>query len=236
MEMDEAELRQQETDGLLDSHVQPDQSQVGSRSGTPSITGDPSEEENLPKGAYYHLNSKKLKTKQLKRVAQAMDLAVNASAEGTRRMIEGKLREMDRDPLEVQVVVQEMGEINLDHKGKFLTVEAIIDDYVPHIELRSALPRSKSGTRELSNPPPSVEMLTLELEGMSDELRRTKMALEEEQTRVTSQTEELAELREALQKDKQKVKRVWREKCEKSIVHEEQLEEKELRIRELQRQ
>ena len=29
MEMDEAELREQETDVLLDSHVQPDQSQVG---------------------------------------------------------------------------------------------------------------------------------------------------------------------------------------------------------------
>ena len=62
------------------------------------------------------------------------------------------------------------------------------------------------------------------------------MALEEEQTHVASQTEELAELRKAWQKAKQKVKRVWREKCEQSIVHEEQLEEKEQRIRELQRQ
>jgi len=78
MEMDKAE---QETDALLDLHVQRDQ--VGSQNGTPSITGDPSEEDDLPKEVYHHLNSKKLNMKQLKRVAQAINFAVNASAEGT---------------------------------------------------------------------------------------------------------------------------------------------------------
>ena len=163
--------------------------------------------------------------------AQAMDLAVNTSAEDTRRMIEEKIREIDQNPLVVQVAVQELGETYLVvYEGKILTVEAIIDNQVPHTDSRSEL-----GTRELSNSLPSVEMLTLKLESMSDELCCTKMALEE-QTRATSQTEELVELREALQKAKQKVKQVWQEKCEQSIVHEKQLEEKEQRIRELQRQ
>ena len=49
---------------------------------TPGVSGDSSEED-LPKGVYHHLNSRKLTTKQLKRIAQAMDLTVNESAEDT---------------------------------------------------------------------------------------------------------------------------------------------------------
>jgi len=159
--MDRTELSEPETDG---SHMQ-QQDSVRSQDGTPNVTEDSSEEQDLPKGAYHHLNSKKLNTKQHKRVAQAMDLAVNASAEDTHRMIEGKIREMDRNPLEVQVVVQDLVDKSVihlvDHEGKFLTVEAIIDDHVPHTQSRSALPCSELGTRNLLSSPNARMIITL---------------------------------------------------------------------------
>lgn len=49
------------------------------------------------------INSKKT---QLRHIT-ALGLAGNASAEDTRTMIEDKLREMDREPVDVQVVVQD---------------------------------------------------------------------------------------------------------------------------------
>ena len=55
------------------------------------IVSEPTDEFGLPEGSTYCLNSKKLKTKQLRRIAKALDLPSTASAEDTRRIIEGKL-------------------------------------------------------------------------------------------------------------------------------------------------
>ena len=71
-------------------------------------TLDPVNTEDLLDGTAYHLNSRRLKTRQLRRVAAAVGLTESASAEDTRTIIEGKLREMDKDPTEVQVVVRDL--------------------------------------------------------------------------------------------------------------------------------
>ena len=52
-------------------------------------------------------NSRRLKTRQLRRIAAALGVTVGgASAEDTRTIVEGKLREIDKNPTEVQVIVQ----------------------------------------------------------------------------------------------------------------------------------
>ena len=66
----------------------------------------PDSEELLPEGTTYSLHSKKLKTKQLQRIAGALGLARDVPAAQTRKLIEGKLVEMDRQPSNVQVIIQ----------------------------------------------------------------------------------------------------------------------------------
>ena len=90
-------------------------------------------ETTVPEGTTYHLNSKRLKTRQLKRIAAALGITESASAEDTRTIIEGKLREMDTDPSEVQVIIQEGDKDNgtlflMNNEGVILTVEAPIED------------------------------------------------------------------------------------------------------------
>ena len=59
------------------------------------IVSEPTDEFGLPKVPTYCLNSKKLKAKQLRGITEALDLPSTASAEDTRQIIEGKLRELD---------------------------------------------------------------------------------------------------------------------------------------------
>ena len=53
------------------------------------------------------MNSKRLKVQQLKRIAEALGvIAESASAADIRMIIDGKRRERDQNPVEVQVIVQ----------------------------------------------------------------------------------------------------------------------------------
>ena len=52
----------------------------------------------IPTGTMYHLNSKRLKTCYLQRIAAILGVAEYASTEDTRTAIEGKLWEMGKDP------------------------------------------------------------------------------------------------------------------------------------------
>ena len=70
------------------------------------ILSESPDEFTLPEGTTYHLNSKKLRVKQLRRIAEALNLPSTTSVEDMRRMIEGKLQELDREPTTMQVIVQ----------------------------------------------------------------------------------------------------------------------------------
>ena len=60
----------------------------------------------LPEGTAYHMNSRRLKTRQLRQIATALGATTeSASAEDTRIIIEGKLWERDKNPSEVQVII-----------------------------------------------------------------------------------------------------------------------------------
>ena len=47
---------------------------------------------------------------------------------------------------------------------------------------------------------------------------------------MQQQTEKLEELRATLAKEKQKAKRIWRQKCEQQLSHEEAIDEKDMEI------
>ena len=66
-------------------------------------------EHEWPEGTTYHINSRRLKTRQLKRIAATFGVPAESAAEDTRTIIiiEGKLRETGKDPNEVQVVVED---------------------------------------------------------------------------------------------------------------------------------
>ena len=125
-------------------------------------------------------------------------------------MIEGKLRELKQDPTSVQVIVQGTGDNSksflMDHEGIVVTAEAIIDSHVTEeitdtslcIALRSEHGSSPSPTSDHGH----------ELESVMEELCQTHMALDEERRISTSQSTELV-----LTKEKQRMKRIWLEKC-----------------------
>ena len=187
-----------------------------------------------PEGTTYHINSRRLKTRQIRRIVAALGVTVgSASAEDTRTIVEGKLREMDKNPTEVQVIVQGSDDDNgtlflINDEGVILTVEAVIDSHVTGDEVesnagsRSAL-RSEHVSRSSSTEPS-------ELEATIEELR---LALDGEEHKSAVQLIELTSVREALTREKQKVKRMWRQRCEQLLTHEDQQEAKDAEIRAL---
>ena len=88
-------------------------------------------ENELPEGTTYHMNSKRLKLRQLKRIAEALGVATeSASAADIRTIIEGKLRERDQNPVEIQVTVQGSDDDDgtlflINDEGVILTVEVV---------------------------------------------------------------------------------------------------------------
>ena len=82
---------------------------------------DSSSEHDWPR-ARLPLNSKRLTAEQVKRVGKALGAPTEASVDEVRVMIEGKLREMDRDPANVQVVVASTGLSLCGEDGEFLSI------------------------------------------------------------------------------------------------------------------
>ena len=77
----------------------------------------------------YPLNSKRISLAQLRQLAQALDLPVTASMADLKVMVEEKLRELERDPVNIQIVVKEIpdGSQSLelqDESGTFLEATA----------------------------------------------------------------------------------------------------------------
>ena len=80
-----------------------------------------------PRKVVFPLSSRRLKLYQLQQLAQVLELPTSASSDDLRVMVEEKLRAMDRNPFNTQVVMdlQEEGTENLslqDEEGQFLHV------------------------------------------------------------------------------------------------------------------
>ena len=85
-----------------------------------------------PRGKVLPLNSKRLKTVQLQRLARALSIPTSASGDELRQLIDGKLEGMEREPRNVQVVISEAehGAERLslwDDDGAFLEVDPEIE-------------------------------------------------------------------------------------------------------------
>jgi len=68
------------------------------------------------------LNSKRLSTEQIKQVRRALGTPTGVAVNEVRVMIEGKLREMDRDPTNVQVVMSATSMSLWGEDGEFLSI------------------------------------------------------------------------------------------------------------------
>ena len=110
-------------------------------------------EEILPEGTTYSLYSKQLRTRYLQRMAGALGLAEDVSATQTRKLLEEKLRGMECEPSNVQVIVQgtnDDGNIFLvDETGIIKSIKGVVTHVSEHVQsdtgVRSALrgPESK---------------------------------------------------------------------------------------------
>ena len=143
-------------------------------------TLDPVNAEELPDGTGYHLNSRRLKTRQLRRIAVALGLTESASAEDTSTIIEGKLREMDKDPAKVQVIVKDLegddGTLFLiNDEGVIITIEVLLDSHVTS-KTTSILSSCRALRSEHDSHSSSAESNSLEATA-----RKLRSALEEEQ-------------------------------------------------------
>ena len=185
-------------------------------------------ENKWPDGAAYHMNSRRLKTRQLRWIAAALEVTTeSASAEDIKTIIEGKLRERDKNPTKVQVIVRDSDDDGgmlflINDEGVILTVEAVIDSHVIDDEVASS--RSTLHVSRHSSAEPN------ELEATVEELR---LALQSEKQESAGLLVELTSVREALTREKEKVKRMWRQKCEQLLAHEDQQEAKDAEIRTL---
>ena len=78
-----------------------------------------------PRRAVYPLNSRRISLAQLQQLAQALSLPVAAPSADLQVMVEEKVRELERDPANVQLVVNEISDglqsLELqDENGTFL--------------------------------------------------------------------------------------------------------------------
>lgn len=61
----------------------------------------------LPRRNMLPLNSKRLTKKLMKQLAVALEVPTSATPDDLRQLISGRLEEMEREPMNVQVLVQE---------------------------------------------------------------------------------------------------------------------------------
>ncbi len=87
---------------------------------------DDEDDQSAPKGRWLPLNSRRLNANHLLLVAQAVDLPTGLCSDELRQLIDGKLIDMEHEPMNVQVVLQERTRtevlvLPLDQKANFLT-------------------------------------------------------------------------------------------------------------------
>ena len=100
----------------------------------------------------YPFGSKRISLTQLRQLAQALELPIGGNSADLQVMVEGRLREMEKDPSSVQIVLEkddEYGQTMLleDESGPFLQVGT--PDPISHTHLDSLDSVSTSVKQEL---------------------------------------------------------------------------------------
>ncbi len=166
------------------------------------------------------LNSRRLSTALLRRVAKGLELPVTAAREETRVLIEGKLEELGHPPGNVQVVLEDVPRgihIQLqDYEGVFLDLEPEEVDVNP----LGATERRAGGDEDAGPQQP-------------DELRG---ALEEANRQCEMLQARVRDLEEALEAGKERARELWRVSCVQVTEFDSLLTEKDEEVERLKRE
>ena len=190
----------------------------GSGHGSPPTKGE------IPRGKLLPLNSRRLTTVQLKKIAEGLKLPTVGSADEIRQLIEGKLEE-GHDVHNVQVVVDEATTVNVtlvDEEGVFLEVEPFQKEV-----------KESSESEETLQKLAEAEQKGFELQRELDETRELLVKEQERTAQLTEElssapdtataTAEITELQAKLKAAQEKAKQVWRLNCTQSREQEELL-------------
>lgn len=169
--------------------------------------------EPAPRGRPLPLNSKRLTAAHVQQLARTLELPTTASSDDIRQMIDGKLTEMGHEPPNVQVVVQrevEGGRAYLylqDASGVFLESEPD-----PEPSAHGTEKEAETGEEE------------------ADEVETLKQALDEATEKNAALASEVSSLREGLQKQKDRVKELWKLNCEQLAEYDSIIAAKDVEI------
>ncbi len=209
-----------------------------------------SEEDDLPHGRVLPLNSRRLKAAHLRALAEQLDLPTSASADETRQLVEGKLEGLNKEPRNVQVIIQEVddGSASLyltDEDGVFC--RATIDAATPFlVNLQAPDKELQQSTQDdlHDDGESTVEHLAEQLQTVTEALAESQEhvhQLEQEIAEMHSQAEqaekqlrsELSCSSQAVVRGKERLKQVWRLNCEQVAEYEELLAAKDAELERL---
>ena len=144
------------------------------------------------------LNSRRLKTTHLRQIRKALDLPTLASVDKIHGLIEGKLAESGRQPMNVQVTIGDDSSLTLSYEdGAFLSVKA------PEREHKSPSPRDVDDL-------PDDSTLETQLRLAESNLSQCEEKLKEAQDHIKAQEAEITLLRGQLDSEKARIKEMWR--------------------------
>ena len=160
-------------------------------------------------------NSKRLTAEQIKRVTRALDVPTEAAATEVRVMIEGNLRELGREPANVQVLMSTSGMSLLDEGEEFMVIPVDHDG-----EDRPEEQESEGSSQDGSGN--EAEQLRTELQGARAEIEALNATVAALQTQVDE--------------GKERIKRLWRTNCQYLTELDNELFSRDAEIERLKRQ
>ena len=169
------------------------------------------------------LNSKRLTSVYVQTIARALELPTKGSVAETRQLIEGKLTHDDREPWNVQVVLQECEDGRelvslIDANGCFLGPETVLDPR----EQASVGDRVESPEkdREDGTTDPGI------VARLEEALAESRARNEELEAKVSSLSDELA-------REKRRMSDMWKINCSQVVAFDETLTAKDAELEQL---
>ena len=223
------------------------------------MSGSESGDTDVPEGRWLPLNSRRLTTSHLQLLAETMGLPTALSTEELRQLIDGKLADMEHDPRNVQVVVQEvarteLGLLLVDETGVFQKCGPVLrnrqgEEQEQEHELQVLREQLEDAARErtelktlLSEQQRKVEdgrkSLAFEKEraAAAEQIERADRAEakansgREDQPKLHTSRDEVEHWKAALQTEKDKARQIWKRNCQQLTELESLLTDREAEI------
>ena len=197
------------------------------------------EEERLPEGAIYPLNSKKIVVSQLRRLASMLELPSEGTSATLRQVIEGKLVELGHEPRNTQVIVA-----SVDSTLYLVDESGIIGQESEHVSPENLNTNNNSHViNDIETLRGQLREARLEIEGLrgrvherDETLAGLRAELETANAGLQDARAEAETLRREVKTQTAKAKRFWAQKCEQLLAQEAIVEEKDAEITRLQAQ